>query len=439
MSAVCPPIVVASTSGPLRLAPATPIAQLGEQKNSMMQLAEHNEPSPPPVERISQMASLLELGGVRRPVQINADPRVYKGSVFANRRLSYNNAKKSEVAEKKEKKYRVGVIRDQLSSVLPRVAQPSTSTASVSAAATSRTHSLSKRGAHRNFLPELSQNGGSIDKKTFATARFSPIKSTSVPKIYRNGEILAERRASGDANFPAKVVVSFESRHQVPRGPSGIHHRRIVSQTGTPPSSPRPIYQIVESGVQTDDNFDEKFDDLVRELANSAITMAIFQIEGEDELERIQKRAMESEKKLECETQKQTEMTEKWKREIMEKNNQLEMWKAREKESREAQKLALETCHEVTKKTLENLKIIERNSKKSIGLDTREMNRFEQKMDLVTAELEKDFFPWIIQRAERMFRNRIARNELDQSMLNELEQRRELAKRRLINNMQFKF
>lgn len=43
------------------------------------------------------------------------------------------------------------------------------------------------------------------------------------------------------------------------------------------------------------------------------------------------------------------------------------------------------TCEEVTKNTLENLRIFERNSKKSIGLDTRDMVLLNKKMTLVTA------------------------------------------------------
>ncbi|CAI5437626.1 unnamed protein product [Caenorhabditis angaria] len=423
VSAICPPLVVAPNFGTLELIPASSLSNSHSTATTSTQdsgMASINSSIHSGSANTDRLLSLR-----RRPVQITADPRVYKGSVYANRRTAANNAKQVEKVENREKRYRVGVIRDQLTSLLPRVPLQKKST-------TTNPNNIISRSPN-NFLPEL--RSGSIDKKqkSFATARFAPIRNSAETR----------RKISIENNninkFPVKVMVNFDNfnnnnnKDRYGGGIGGGGHRIISSQTATPPTSSRPVYPIVNSGVQTDDDFDEKFDDLVKELANSAISMAVYQIEGEDELARLRTSAQKTQSELRRITQQQNEQTQKYREVIMEKTSQLENWKQHESEAREAQKIALETCQEVTRKTLENLRIIEKNSKKSVATDTREMNRLEAKMNLVTAEIEKDFLPWMFQRAERMFKNQIVKNQLDHSMLNEVEHRREQAKKRLIN------
>ncbi|KAF1770493.1 hypothetical protein GCK72_002312 [Caenorhabditis remanei] len=381
---------------------------------------------------------------LRKPVQITADPRVYKGSVFANRRLAHDRARQAEQVESKEKKYRVGVIREQLNTLLPRVPVPrkvhqtTATTSSFLPPVPSKTRSTS------TYLPDISTRNGSalntsIDKargtKSFAAARFMPVSSTKVG----NGDILGNTQAfakeSSSTQFPVKVVVNFE--RSLPSdiygtGGSAIrrHSRHVaLSQTATPPSSSRPVYPIVDSGVQTDD----KFEGLVKELANSAIEMAAINLEAENTIRAMRKTAEATEHELRAVARKQNLESADWRKKMIEKNNELESWKLQEANAREAQRLAQLTCEEVTRKTLENLQIIERNSKKSIGLDNRDMVQYEEKRALVTAELEKDFFPWLLHRAERLFKNQMARGHLDHSMMNELHYRRKMEKKRLIS------
>ncbi|CAH04732.2 TPX2 domain-containing protein [Caenorhabditis elegans] len=378
---------------------------------------------------------------LRKPVQITADPRVYKGSVFANRRLAHDKARQAEQIESKEKRYRVGVIREQLGTLLPRVPVPRKihQTSSLLPPVSTKTRST--------YLPEIASGrtlpslNVSIDKargsKSFAAARFMPVSNQKVS----NGDILGNPQSpvKEPSSFPVKVVVNFEQAQgsDVYGGATSSirrHSRHVaMSQTATPPPSSRTVYPNVDSGVQTDDNFDQKFEGLVKELANSAIEMAVINLEAENTIRAVRKTAEATEHELRAVTRKQNIESADWRRKMMEKNNELETWKEQEANAREAQKLAQMTCEEVTKNTLENLRIFERNSKKSIGLDTRDMVLLNKKMTLVTAELEKDFFPWIFHRAERLFKNRLARSQLDHSMMNEIRHRRELAKRRLIS------
>lgn len=383
---------------------------------------------------------------LRKPVQITADPRVYKGSVFANRRLAHDRARQAEQVESKEKKYRVGVIREQLNTLLPRVPvprkvhQPIATTSSFLPPVSSKTRSSS------TYLPDISARNGSalntsIDKargsRSFTTARFMPVSSSKVG----NGDILGKPSAKelSSTQFPVKVVVNFERSLPSDIYGTGVstirrHSKHVaLSQTATPPSSSRPVYPIVDSGVQTDDNFDQKFEGLVKELANSAIEMAVINLEAENTIRAMRKTAEATEHELRAVARKQNLESADWRKKMIEKNNELESWKLQEANAREAQRLAQLTCEEVTRKTLEKLKIIEKNSKKSIGLDTRDMVQYEEKRALVTAELEKDFFPWLLHRAERLFKNQLARGHLDHSMMNELHYRRKMEKRRLIS------
>uniref|UniRef100_A0A8R1EAE5 Uncharacterized protein n=1 Tax=Caenorhabditis japonica TaxID=281687 RepID=A0A8R1EAE5_CAEJA len=73
-SSQCPPLVVAPAHGTLRLVPLAPPTGNGSASSSSSSSTRNSY--------------LMEVDGRRRPVQITADPRVYRGSVFANRRLA---------------------------------------------------------------------------------------------------------------------------------------------------------------------------------------------------------------------------------------------------------------------------------------------------------------------------------------------------------------
>ncbi|EGT45132.1 hypothetical protein CAEBREN_29881 [Caenorhabditis brenneri] len=246
------------------------------------------------------------------------------------------------------------------------------------------------RRSPSTYLPDISSRNGSalnasIDKtrgnKSFATARFMPVSSNKVG----NGNerflpLFFITVIQVMYLFPVKVVVNFERNQPSDiygAGTSAIrrHSRHVgLSQTATPPSSSRPVYPIVDSGVQTDDNFDQKFEGLVKELANSAIEMAMINLEAENTIIAMRKTAEATENELRAVARKQNIESADWRKKMMEKNNELESWKLQEAQAREAQRLAQLTCEEVTRNTLEHLRIMEKNSKKSIGLDTRDMS-----------------------------------------------------------------
>ncbi|UMM12940.1 hypothetical protein L5515_001465 [Caenorhabditis briggsae] len=342
---------------------------------------------------------------LRKPVQITADPRVYKGSVFANRRLAHDRARQAEQVELKEKKYRVGVIREQLNTILPRVPVPRKSNppSSLLPALSSKTRFTS------TYLPEISSRNGSalcvsIDKtrgsKSFAAAKFMPVPSTKPGTT--------QQLAKDSSQFPVKVVVNFE---QAPApdlyGKTSIRRHSkygVQSQTATPPSSSRPVYPIVDSGVQTDDSFDQQFEDLVKELANSAIEMATINLEAENTINSMRKTAEATEHELRAVARKQNIESAEWKRKMDEKDNELETWKQQEADAREAQLLAQATYEEITRRTLNNLQIMERNSKRSIGLDTRDIVATKEKLVIATADVENDFLPFLFNSAEQSYK-----------------------------------
>ncbi|CAO4361660.1 unnamed protein product [Caenorhabditis nigoni] len=346
---------------------------------------------------------------LRKPVQITADPRVYKGSVFANRRLAHDRV--------------IGVIREQLNTILPRVPVPRKPNppSSLLPALSSKTRFTS------TYLPDISSRNGSalsasIDKtrgsKSFAAAKFMPVSSTKPG----NGDILgkSQQLAKDSCQFPVKVVVNFE---QAPApdlyGKTSIRrHSRygVQSQTATPPSSSRPVYPIVDSGVQTDDSFDQQFEDLVKELANSAIEMATINLEAENTINSMRKTAEATEHELRAVARKQNIESAEWKRKMDEKDNELEIWKQQEADAREAQLLAQATYEEITRRTLNNLQIMERNSKRSIGLDTRDIVATKEKLVIATADVENDFLPFLFNSAEQSYKIHMLQTKVNCSL-----------------------
>lgn len=86
-AAQCPPLVVAPAHGTLQLVPlrhtsAPPIRCVAQSSAS-------SNSSSREMRRPSSNATISS-DFLRKPVQITADPRVYKGSVFANRRLAHD-------------------------------------------------------------------------------------------------------------------------------------------------------------------------------------------------------------------------------------------------------------------------------------------------------------------------------------------------------------
>ncbi|PIC12492.1 hypothetical protein B9Z55_028383 [Caenorhabditis nigoni] len=340
---------------------------------------------------------------LRKPVQITADPRVYKGSVFANRRLAHDRVSMKQLKSSNRFLFRLDK-QNKLNQ---------------------KRKDIELERFTSTYLPDISSRNGSalsasIDKtrgsKSFAAAKFMPVSST------KPGDILGKSQqiAKDSSQFPVKVVVNFE---QAPApdlyGKTSIRrHSRygVQSQTATPPSSSRPVYPIVDSGVQTDDSFDQQFEDLVKELANSAIEMATINLEAENTINSMRKTAEATEHELRAVARKQNIESAEWKRKMDEKDNELETWKQQEADAREAQLLAQATYEEITRRTLNNLQIMERNSKRSIGLDTRDIVATKEKLVIATADVENDFLPFLFNSAEQSYKIHMLQTKVNCSL-----------------------
>ncbi|CAR99698.1 Protein CBG25298 [Caenorhabditis briggsae] len=341
---------------------------------------------------------------LRKPVQITADPRVYKGSVFANRRLAHDRVKQVEL---KEKKYRVGVIREQLNTILPRVPVPRKSNppSSLLPALSSKTRFTS------TYLPEISSRNGSalcvsIDKtrgsKSFAAAKFMPVPSTKPgnTSMVSNHTFNIKNRFQEQPNNSPKTLVSSQSKllSTLNKLQHLIFMEKLrfedIVNTGSNHKL-QLLHRLQGQCIQLWTVefkrmiFDQQFEDLVKELANSAIEMATINLEAENTINSMRKTAEATEHELRAVARKQNIESAEWKRKMDEKDNELETWKQQEADAREAQLLAQATYEEITRRTLNNLQIMERNSKRSIGLDTRDIVATKEKLVILYGPIKE--------------------------------------------------
>ncbi|KAK5983623.1 hypothetical protein GCK32_003609 [Trichostrongylus colubriformis] len=179
----------------------------------------------------------------------------------------------------------------------------------------------------------------------------------------------------------------------------------------TPLSTSRPQSVIVELGIQTDDDFDRETALLVEQLVTSAISKARESLEKEAEIAQLRSQA-QTYKDLFDKLQHSTKLT------IEEKNKIIEALQ-KEETLRLTRSLAEETCKQITGSSMAHFEGTRKVAPKTrtIGLDTRSMNRHLTKLELMTAELEQDFFPWMFAKAERMFHQAMTSIELQNLLI----------------------
>ncbi|XGW19365.1 hypothetical protein V3C99_003301 [Haemonchus contortus] len=267
----------------------------------------------------------------------------------------------------------------------------------------------------------IRSNGSSTGSKTRPTItemidnQEPPIRLRALPPLRHCTErkkkptrihpILSKRDDTADTQQPSAVVCTAPQLGSL-RRPTPDSEETVNLVT---PLSQRTPSVIVELGIQTDDNFDRDIALVIEQLVASAISRAIESLKKENEIARLRRQA-QSYKELFNKLHHSTKFT------IEEKNKVIESLK-HEAFLRYTRNLAQETCNQITEASLAHVAKLEEITPKtrSIGLDTRSMNRHFTKLQLMTTELEEDFFPWIFARADRMFRRAMTTIQLENS------------------------
>ncbi|GMR54405.1 hypothetical protein PMAYCL1PPCAC_24600 [Pristionchus mayeri] len=330
------------------------------------------------------------------PLNIQADPRVFRGSVYAFLRHQEKAYLRFEAETRKEKKYQLGVMRARLASSLPPLNGTGPKPRSATVLHPPAFHLQSRRSGP---LPPLSKPSGTSIDKNFNRVQF-------VPK---------SRRTASD--LPIKVEPSLTPSTPLGRGggdPLSSPFRSTsrnaprlhrISYAYTPPST-RHAPRFAHVQVQTNDDLDESIEKIVAELADSAITLSITNLQLEDETLRLRETIIEKEARLETnELQLRTALQRA--ASAVQKKEETE-FTLRELHDRQqlSRTEALALCRELTQHSISRAQRLEnlRLSKRSVAIDTRQFNDHHFKIEQISKELEHDFLPWLIYRAEKTFR-----------------------------------
>ncbi|KAI6182116.1 hypothetical protein M3Y97_00345600 [Aphelenchoides bicaudatus] len=205
-----------------------------------------------------------------------------------------------------------------------------------------------------------------------------------------------------------------------------------------PPTAMGPIFWA-NQGCQTDDLlvFDETFEPLIREMVNGAIIDARRSLLENEELQRMENQNKELLKIVVSEKQKNTELAQNI-------QQQTEIQKTLEAEMKSAEfvidaleyrKLASEMLEDMTDTCLNRLMdraiIKEDKFRKDVAADTRQLEKESKEMQRIMDEVENDFFPYVYQKAERVFIHTLADSFLKDALFSNNDQFREEAHERL--------
>ncbi|CAI4230017.1 unnamed protein product [Auanema sp. JU1783] len=318
---------------------------------------------------------------------ISVDPRLYKGSIFAARRQAAEVARRAQQEQQNEAKYRVDVIRSRLEQSLPLLNSSHQHPA----------HTRSSRNSKGNTSNGIPLSTGA---PVFGRRSFLP-PAVSIDKGFRARNLPQLKRA--DNNRIKQVRIKDSPSSVLP----------------TPPPSARIQYLIVDSSVQTEDTSEVEITILAKQLVSTAILQAKENLFAEQRIEEFKIKANDAMLQLQSERQQKAEEERKLQEKLEQKEKELEQQAIRAQQAIMSKELAMKTCKEVTSSSLSKLEKLQRKNPKtrSIAIETRLMNRSQQKMDLMTIELEKDFFPWLFAQAEQISNQQIAASRLEDVVL----------------------
>ncbi|KAK0409501.1 hypothetical protein QR680_004581 [Steinernema hermaphroditum] len=386
-----------------------------------------------------------------RPWNIMVDPRVYRGSVVAKKRAEIARINQEIKKIQAEERYRAEVIRNRLNMTLSRDTQAMFP--DIKNYSTHRYSRLAGPVGRRIRMNYSSVPAGERVRKVGDLPRVglkkSPRrKSPRLPNISRVSVPLHEPHwiPSGIAQ-PSKRVekstrihvsgngiettVDFRQVRFVELGRAGrvdsrkllLPHesppvkrklrsppppRRRRSSLSVPPTTPQGKAQFAEAVVQTEEPFDEIVAPLVKEIANTSILGALRSLENEEHQRKQEKERAEIIQILKEQIKENEELSMKIKAE--EKRSE-RIRAERDKminefQTEEGHLLASSLINEVIdsslRKMLENNMLDDMPKFRSVGADTRSLEEERLHLELIHAELEKDFFPWMYTRAQKL-------------------------------------
>uniref|UniRef100_A0A1I8AFE7 Transmembrane protein 65 n=1 Tax=Steinernema glaseri TaxID=37863 RepID=A0A1I8AFE7_9BILA len=408
------------------------------------------------VERSPQWLIPLPFGGMatsadERPWNIMVDPRVYRGSVVAKKRAEIARINQEIKKIQAEERYRAEVIRNRLNmtlardtdSLLPDIKSYTTQRYSRIAGPVGRrirmNYSSVPAGERVRKVGDLPRVGLKKSPKR-RSPRLPNLTKISLPlhdpHWIPSGIAHPSKRVEKSTRIHVsgngiQTTVDFRQVRFLDVGPA-THSRKLLppqedsppssrrklrspppprrrrSSHSVPPSSPLGRPQFVEAIVQTEEPFDEIVAPLVKEIANTSITCALRSLEEEAVMRRQERERAEIMKILKVQIKENEELSMKIKEE--EKRSQ-RIQAERDKiindfQAEEGHLLATSLINEVIdsslRKMLENNMLEDIPKVRSVGADTRSLEEQRIHMELIHAELEKDFFPWMYTRAQKL-------------------------------------
>ncbi|CAD6184161.1 unnamed protein product [Caenorhabditis auriculariae] len=196
---------------------------------------------------------------------------------------------------------------------------------------------------------------------------------------------------------PAKFFNTYRKSHEKASKSPSVS----LSTTSSLSRKLRNPKKLTTFSTQTQQEPDKVDENLVRELVNSSIRIALTQIELESAA-----REVEVLEDLLNQQRVQIQENDLWAEKILYKMKALEGMIREATEMKEMRAVVQETCQQVTTNSLANVCLLDGQPKRSIGMGTRSVGNTRRQLQLFASELENDFFPWIFRQAEILYMKR---------------------------------
>uniref|UniRef100_A0A0K0ERH0 CFAP91 domain-containing protein n=1 Tax=Strongyloides stercoralis TaxID=6248 RepID=A0A0K0ERH0_STRER len=261
-------------------------------------------------------------------------------------------------------------------------------------------------------------------KPSFSNVKFVPIEQN------------LEYDKNSSNNIPTKVVPTISNNRRIADNKLSSYGRKkvFVNNDNVPNNSLSTPISYVDGEVQTQEDPEEFILSLARELSTNAILTSLTNLKSEEEIEKLKKDKISITNNL---IKKHTEIIDLEKI-IYEKNNKEENLLRQRDEMMElikileSRKMAYFTVNEAIENAITNLldqdMIKETPKFRSIANDTSELEKNQKKYKMAFKEIEFDFMPWILKRAEKVAFQQKAEKELRKAMFSEYDVVRKEAK-----------
>ncbi|TKR70421.1 hypothetical protein L596_022452 [Steinernema carpocapsae] len=384
-----------------------------------------------------------------RPWNIMVDPRVYRGSVVAKKRAEIAKINEEIRKIQDEERYRADVIRNKLNMTLNQDAQGLPDVKRYSSHRYSRLSGPVGRRIRLNYssVPagereiawkvveialywfkrsKITQKAGktAFCKRTQTRPHWIP---SGVAQPSKRIEKSTRIHVTGNGirttvDFKQVRFIAIDNLTQQPqqltlpresptirrklRSPPPSRRRR--SSISVPPPTARGPPQFTEAFVQTEESFDEIIAPLVQELTNTSIEAAVRSLQEEEQLQKKEREREEIIAILREQIKENEELAMKIKEEErkheqvrQERDTIINNFQVEEGHIL-ASKLINDVIDSCLNKMLEGNLLEDMPKVRSVAADTRTLEEERLHLELIHAELEKDFFPWMYGRAEKI-------------------------------------